>query len=43
MSQVTTSFNNFAARVFAKITSDVVNFGISNTTTATYGATNFSK
>ena len=38
-----TSFTSFSARVFAKITSDVVNFGISNTSTATYGTTSFSK
>ena len=33
----------FSARVFAKIVSGNVNFGISNTSTATYGTTNFSK
>jgi hypothetical protein len=38
-----TSFTSFSARVFAKITSDVVNFGISNTSTATYGTTSFAK
>lgn len=38
-----TNFTLFSARVFAKITSDVVNFGISNTSTATYGTTSFSK
>ncbi|RKY93342.1 MAG: hypothetical protein DRQ13_09585, partial [Ignavibacteriae bacterium] len=38
-----TSFSSFAARVFVKITTDNVNFGISNTSTATYGTTNFSK
>ena len=37
------AFSNFAARVFAKISSDIVNFGISNSTTATYGLTSFSK
>lgn len=38
-----TTFTLFSARVFAKITSDVVNFGISNTSTATYGTTSFAK
>ncbi|MEP0862403.1 MAG: hypothetical protein HRF52_13285, partial [Ignavibacterium sp.] len=38
-----TSFTSFSARVFAKVVSDQVNFGISNTTTASYGTTNFSK
>lgn len=38
-----TSFTLFSARVFAKITSDVINFGISNTSTATYGTTSFAK
>ncbi len=38
-----TSFTLFAGRVFAKITSDVVNFGLSNTSTATYGTSSFSK
>ena len=33
----------FSARVFAKIVSGNVNFGISNTSTATYGTTNFSR
>ncbi len=37
------SFTLFAARVFAKITASTVNFGLSNTSTATYGATAFSK
>jgi hypothetical protein len=37
------AFTSFAARVFARITASGVNFGISNTTTVTYGATNFSK
>ncbi len=37
------TFTLFAARVFAKITSSNVNFGISNTSTATYGTTNFAK
>lgn len=37
------SFTNFAARVFVRITASGVNFGISNTTTVTYGTTNFSK
>ena len=38
-----TSFSSFAARVFVKITSDVVNFGISNSSTPTYGTTPFAK
>jgi hypothetical protein len=38
-----TTFTAFAARVFAKITATGVNFGISNTSTATYGTTNFLK
>ncbi|HRI46683.1 MAG TPA: choice-of-anchor D domain-containing protein [Ignavibacteriaceae bacterium] len=38
-----TSFSSFAVRVFARIVSDNVNFGISNTSTSTYGSTNFSK
>jgi len=33
----------FSGRVFARIVSNSVNFGISNTATATYGVTNFSK
>jgi len=33
----------YSARVFARIVSGNVNFGISNTSTATYGTTNFSK
>lgn len=37
------SFANFAGRVYARITASGVNFGINNTSTATYGATNFSK
>lgn len=37
------SFTNFAARVFARITATGVNFGISNSTTVTYGTTNFAK
>lgn len=37
-----TSFSYFAARVFAKVSAGVVNFGISNTSTASYGTTNFS-
>lgn len=37
-----TSFTSFSARVFAKVNAGIVNFGISNTSTATYGATNFS-
>uniref|UniRef100_UPI0025C34AEE hypothetical protein n=1 Tax=Ignavibacterium sp. TaxID=2651167 RepID=UPI0025C34AEE len=38
-----TTFTSFSARVFAKVVSDQVNFGLSNTATATYGTTNFSK
>ena len=38
-----TSFTYFAARIFAKISSDAVNFGISNTSTASYGTTSFLK
>uniref|UniRef100_A0A832DJG4 T9SS type A sorting domain-containing protein n=1 Tax=Ignavibacterium album TaxID=591197 RepID=A0A832DJG4_9BACT len=38
-----TSFSSFSARVFARVVSDQVNFGLSNTSTATYGTTNFSK
>ncbi len=38
-----TSFSNFSARIFARVVSDQVNFGLSNTSTATYGSTNFSK
>jgi hypothetical protein len=38
-----TSFSLFSARLFAKITGNVVNFGISNTNTVTYASTNFSK
>jgi|GEM_PF-2331418 len=39
-----TSFSAFAARVFAKFdASGNVNFGLSNTSTATYGTTNFAK
>ncbi|MDP2300943.1 MAG: T9SS type A sorting domain-containing protein [Ignavibacteria bacterium] len=36
-------FTLFAARVGVKIASDVVNFGISNTSTITYGSTSFAK
>ncbi|MFT3981850.1 MAG: hypothetical protein QM687_15395 [Ferruginibacter sp.] len=38
-----TSFTLFSARLFAKITASAVNFGISNTSTATYGTTSFAK
>ncbi len=38
-----TNFTSFSARVFARITSSNVNFGISNTSAATYGTTNFTK
>ena len=37
------TFTSFTARVFAKITATGVNFGISNSSTATYGLTNFVK
>ncbi len=36
-------FTFFAARVFAKITASTVNFGISNSSTPTYGTTGFAK
>ena len=38
-----TAFTNFSARVFARVVADQVNIGISNTSTATYGTTNFAK
>lgn len=38
-----TTFTFFATRVFARIVSGQVNFGLSNTSTATYGASNFAK
>jgi hypothetical protein len=38
-----TSFTNFSARFFARIVGGNVNFGLSNTSTPAYGATNFSK
>jgi hypothetical protein len=38
-----TSWTAYSSRVFARIVSGNVNFGISNTSTATYGTTNFSK
>ncbi len=38
-----TSFTTFSARIFARIVSSNVNFGISNTSTVTYGTTNYSK
>ncbi len=38
-----TSFSSFSSRVFVKLTGGVVNFGISNTSTPTYAAANFSK
>lgn len=41
--QDASTFTSFAARVFVRIVSDAVNFGISNTSTATYGTTNFAK
>ena len=37
------TFTSFAARVFARVTVSGVNFGLSNTSTATYGTTNFAK
>ena len=37
------SWAAFSGRVFARIVSGNVNFGISNTSTVTYGTTNFSK
>ncbi|MBL7746926.1 MAG: T9SS type A sorting domain-containing protein [Chitinophagaceae bacterium] len=37
------TFTSFAARVFARITASGVNFGLSNSATATYGTTNFAK
>lgn len=36
-------FTLFSSRIFARVVSDNVNFGISNTSTATYGATNYTK
>lgn len=41
--QDATNFTSFAARVFVRIVADAVNFGISNTSTGTYGTTNFTK
>lgn len=38
-----TAFTLFSGRLFAKITGGVVNFGVSNTSTATYGITAFAK
>jgi hypothetical protein len=38
-----TSFTSFSSRLFAKIVSGNVQFGISNTSTAMYAANNFSK
>jgi hypothetical protein len=38
-----TSWTAFAGRVYAKIVGGNVNFGLSNTSTATYGTTNFSR
>jgi hypothetical protein len=37
------SFTTFSSRLFARIVSGSVNFGIGNTTTARYGTENFSK
>ena len=38
-----TSFSSFSARIFERVVAGSVNFGISNTSTASYGTTNFSK
>jgi hypothetical protein len=38
-----TSFSLFSSRLFVRITGGAVNFGVSNTTTATYGTTNYAK
>ncbi|MGQ9642970.1 MAG: hypothetical protein ACUVT3_03830, partial [Ignavibacterium sp.] len=38
-----TIFTSFSGRIFAKVASSQVNFGISNTNTPTYGTTNFNK
>lgn len=38
-----TNFTTFSSRLFARIVSGSVNFGIGNTTTARYGTENFSK
>ena len=38
-----TSFSSFAARVFVRTTATGVNFGISNSSTATFGTTDFSR
>ena len=37
------NWTNFTGRVFCKITNNVVNFGLSNSSTATWGSTPFSK
>lgn len=37
----TIAFTSFCARIFVKVTGGAVNFGISNTSTPTYGSTNF--
>ncbi|MFM2206904.1 MAG: hypothetical protein RL213_879, partial [Bacteroidota bacterium] len=37
------SWTAYSARVFARVVSGSVNFGLSNTSTATYGATSFSR
>ncbi len=37
------SFTLFAARLFVRVVGNAVNFGLSNTSTATYGTTNFAK
>ncbi len=38
-----TNFTSFAARLFVRIVSDKVNFGVSNNSTGTYSSTNFNK
>jgi hypothetical protein len=38
-----TIFTNFSSRLFVRVVAGAVNFGVSNSSTATYGAANFSK
>ncbi|MBU6177556.1 MAG: hypothetical protein KGO80_07305, partial [Bacteroidetes bacterium] len=38
-----TTFTLFTARVFARIVGGIVNFGVSNNNTATYGTTSYAK
>ncbi len=38
-----TAFTTFSSRIFARIVSSNINFGISNTSTSTYGAINYLK